>query len=299
MAVRMHRWALTAIGSAVTTPAYRPRGRTMPMQIVSWNVNGIRAILKKNFLEWLERERPDIVGLQETKARLEQVPAEHVEAIQKLGYHIAWNAADRGGYSGVATLSRKPPLFVTEGVPFENSEGRVLATEHGDFTFYNIYFPNGRQREDGPDPERLRFKLEFYDNLLALLEEERAEGKNVVVSGDYNVAHTEIDIARPKENQTVTGFLPEERKALQRYIDAGFVDVFRHFHPARLYEGREPSERIYTWWTYRGGARARNIGWRIDYHFVNQDLLPCVKGADVCDEVHGSDHCPISVDLDI
>jgi exodeoxyribonuclease-3 len=269
------------------------------MRIVSWNVNGIRAILKKNFLEWLERERPDVLGLQETKARREQVRSEDIEAIEKLGYHVAWHAAERGGYSGVATLSLKPPLFVTEGVPFENKEGRVLVTEYGDFTFYNIYFPNGRQREDGPDPERLAFKLEFYANLLALLEEEKAEGKNLVVSGDYNTAHTEIDLARPRENQTVTGFLPEERRTLQRYIDAGFVDTFRHFHPASLYEGREPSERIYTWWTYRGGARARNMGWRIDYHFVNEEFLPAVQTADVWDEVHGSDHCPISVDLSV
>lgn len=271
----------------------------MFVQVVSWNVNGIRAILKKNFLQWLETERPDVVGLQEVKANLEQLRKADVEAIQALGYHISWHAAERPGYSGVATLSLKKPLFVTEGVPFEGGEGRVLVTEHGDFTFYNIYFPNGRQRDDGPDPERMAFKMAFYESLLACLEEERAEGKNLLIGGDWNIAHTEIDIARPKENVGVTGFLPEERAMLDRYVDAGYVDTFRHLHPANLYAGRAPDELIYSWWTYRGGARARNVGWRIDYHFVNEEFASKVKAAEVHDEVHGSDHCPVSVVLDL
>jgi exodeoxyribonuclease-3 len=188
-------------------------------------------------------------------------------------------------------------MFVTKGVPFERNEGRVLVTEHGDFTVYNIYFPNGRQREDGPDPERLRFKLEFYETLLEVLEEERAEGKNVVISGDWNTAHQPIDLARPKENEKITGFLPIERETLQKFVDAGYVDTYRHFNPADGVADLEPQQREYTWWTYRAGARERNVGWRIDYHFVNEELMERVTGAAIHMDVLGSDHCPISIDL--
>ncbi len=269
------------------------------MRIVSWNVNGVRAALKKNFLEWLEEARPDVVCLQETKALEEQVPEAARAAIADLGYHASWHSAQRKGYSGVATLSLAEPMFVTKGVPFERDEGRVLVTEHGDFTLYNIYFPNGRQREDGPDPERLAFKLEFYETLLEVLEEERAEGKNLIVSGDWNTALAPIDLARPKENEKVTGFLPIERETLQKFVDAGYVDTYRHFHPAKTVENLEPPEREYSWWTYRAGARERNVGWRIDYHFVNKELMKQVKGAAIHMDVLGSDHCPISVDLKV
>jgi exodeoxyribonuclease-3 len=267
------------------------------MRIVSWNVNGIRAVLKKGFLDWLRESAADVVCLQETKALEEQVPEQALRAIEDLGYHAYWHAAERKGYSGVATLTRNSPLFVTRGVPFERAEGRVLVTEHGDFTLYNIYFPNGRQRDDGPDPERLRFKLEFYDCLLEVLEEERAEGKNLVISGDWNTAHTEIDLARPKENEKVTGFLPEERATLQKFFDAGYVDTYRYFRPAESVRDLEPQKREYTWWTYRAGARERNVGWRIDYHVVNRELVDRLEGAAIHMDVAGSDHCPISVDL--
>ena len=268
------------------------------MKIASWNVNGIRACARKGFfLEWLARERPDVVCLQETKCSQDQLPEQVHERIETLGYKSFWHCAERRGYSGVATLSRKEPLFVTRGVPFENGEGRVLVTEHGDFTLYNVYFPNGRQREDGPDPERLAFKLAFYDNLFHVLEEERAEGKRLVISGDWNTAHTEVDLARPKENDGVTGFLPGERQALQRYVDHGYVDTFRHFHPAARYAGMRPEERDYTWWNYRVGARDRNIGWRIDYHFVNAEMVDSLAGATIQPDVLGSDHCPVVVEL--
>jgi len=268
-------------------------------RIISWNINGIRAVLKKGFLEFLEREKPDVLCLQEIKAQSTQIPAADLARIEALGYCAHWHPAKRPGYSGVATLSRKPPLFVTYGLSFEQEEGRILATEHGDFTLYNIYFPNGRQTDDGPDPARLAFKLQFYSAVLETVEEERAEGKNVIVSGDWNTALEEIDLARPKENQTQTGFLPVERTALAKYVKQGWVDTFRHFTPGRLYEGRTPEERDYTWWTYRAGARERNVGWRIDYHFVNKEFLPSVKGAAIWDEVHGSDHCPVVIDLKI
>jgi exodeoxyribonuclease-3 len=269
------------------------------MRIISWNVNGIRACLKKGMLDWLATTRPDVVCLQETKATEDQLPAAARERIAELGYSAYWHSAERKGYSGVATFCRDEPMFVTRGVPFERGEGRVIVTEHGSFTLYNIYFPNGRQREDGPDPERLAFKLDFYDQLLHLLEEERAEGKNLVISGDWNTALTEIDIARPKENETVTGFLPVEREALKKYVDGGYVDTFRHFHPASEYEGRKPEERDYTWWTYRAGARNRNIGWRIDYHFVSAECVPMLNAAKILPEVAGSDHCPILLELEV
>lgn len=267
------------------------------MRIVSWNVNGIRAALKKGFLNWITMERPDIVCLQETKALEEQVSQEALDAIADLGYHGAFHSAQRKGYSGVATFSLVKPMFVTKGVSFERNEGRVLVTEHGDFTVYNIYFPNGRQRDDGPDPERLAFKLEFYETLLEVLEEERAEGKNVIVSGDWNTAHQPIDLARPNENEKVTGFLPVERETLQKFVDAGYVDTYRHFNPVAAVADLEPQQREYTWWTYRAGARERNVGWRIDYHFVNKEFIGRVTGAAIHMDVPGSDHCPISIDL--
>jgi exodeoxyribonuclease-3 len=267
------------------------------MRIVSWNVNGIRAWTKRGGLDWLAERRPDIFCIQETKATESQLAEEDHARISQLGYHGAWHSATRAGYSGVATFCLAKPRFVTRGVDFERDEGRVIITEHGEFTLYNVYFPNGRQREDGPDPERIAFKLEFYDLLLAQLEEERSLGKNLVVSGDWNTAHCELDLARPKENEGTTGFLPIEREALQRYVDAGYVDTFRHFHPAAMYAGVDPRKRPYSWWTYRAGARDRNIGWRIDYHFVNREYLPRVRGADIWSEVPGSDHAPVVVDL--
>jgi len=269
------------------------------MRIVSWNINGVRAWIKRGGLDWLAERRPDVLCLQETKATEEQLTDADRERIQALGYHAAWHSAARGGYSGVATLSRSRPLFVTKGTPFERGEGRVIVSEHGAFTLYNIYFPNGRQRDDGPDPERIAFKLEFYAALLEQLEEERADGKHVVIAGDWNTAHTEIDLARPKENEQTTGFLPIERAALQAYVDAGYVDTFRHFHPASKYSGVEPHKRPYSWWSYRLGSRERNIGWRIDYHFVDADFLPSVRGAEIWSETPGSDHAPVVVDVEV
>ncbi len=267
------------------------------MRIVSWNVNGLRAAIKKGLFDWLERDGADIVCLQETKALKEQIAAKDLETLEALGYHASFHSAARKGYSGVATFCKTAPLFVTHGVPFERDEGRVLVTEHGDFTLYNIYFPNGRQREDGPDPERLAFKLEFYETLLEVCEEERAEGKNLIISGDWNTAHQEVDLARPNANVGVTGFLPQERAALQAFIDRGYVDTFRHFKPASAYDGLAAEERDYSWWTYRGGAREKNVGWRIDYHMVNQEFLSRVKSSTISMDVMGSDHCPLTLEL--
>ncbi|NQT97693.1 MAG: exodeoxyribonuclease III [Candidatus Marinimicrobia bacterium] len=253
------------------------------MKLFSWNVNGIRAVAKKGFLDWLNHEQPDILCLQETKAREEQVPE---ELLKKHGYHTFWHSAERAGYSGVATYTKTEPLYVQKGLGIErfDAEGRVLITEHENFLLYNIYFPNGQR-----DQERLDYKLDFYNDLLEILDEQIASGINVVVGGDWNTAHTEIDLANPKANSKTSGFLPEERDWIDKYIEHGYLDTFRLFHP-------EPER--YSWWTYRYGARERNVGWRIDYFFVNEGFTDQIIDADIHAEVLGSDHCPIALELE-
>ena len=253
------------------------------MKLFSWNVNGIRAVAKKGFLDWLNHEQPDILCLQETKAYEEQVPE---ELLKEHGYHTFWHSAERAGYSGVATYTKTESLYVQNGLGIErfDAEGRVLITEHENFLLYNIYFPNGQR-----DQERLDYKLDFYNDLLEILDEQVASGINVVVGGDWNTAHTEIDLANPKANSKTSGFLPEERDWIDKYIEHGYVDTFRLFHP-------EPER--YSWWTYRYGARARNVGWRIDYFFVNEGFTDQIIDADIHAEVMGSDHCPIALELE-
>lgn len=252
------------------------------MKLISWNVNGIRAVNKKGFLEWLEEADPDILCLQETKAHVEQLPGELLEGH---GYHTSWHSGERKGYSGVATYCKEEPLYVQEGlgVDIYDREGRVLITEHPNFLLYNIYFPNG-QRDQG----RLQYKLDFYDELLPLINEQVDSGNNVIVTGDWNTAHYEIDLARPKENVNTSGFMPIERERLDTYVKNGWIDTFRLFHP-------EPKR--YSWWTYRFGARDRNVGWRIDYFFVNERFTDQVLNADIHEDVLGSDHCPISLEV--
>jgi exodeoxyribonuclease-3 len=253
------------------------------MNIYSWNVNGIRAIEKKGFLAWLENTQPDILCLQETKAHEEQLTS---SLLRDHGYHTSWHSAEKKGYSSVATFCRKPPLKVQKGlgIPRFDCEGRVLITWHEEFKLYNIYFPNG-QRDCG----RVTYKLDFYTELLALLNADVAAGENVVIGGDWNTAHQAIDLKNPKANEGTSGFLPEERAMLDRYLAEGYVDTFRHLHP-------EAKDR-YSWWSYQSGARERNVGWRIDYFFVNQRLLPQVTQADILDQVMGSDHCPVMIRL--
>ena len=249
-------------------------------KLISWNVNGIRAVQKKGFLEWLERESPDILCVQETKAHPGQLD---VFLLNPPGYHVYWNAAEKKGYSGVATFAKKKPLQVKNGFgnPRFDSEGRVIVTEFQEFVLLNIYFPNG-----GRSPERLKFKLDFYEETLRFVQTLKAKGKKGMISGDYNTAHRPIDLARPEANQNISGFLPEERAWLDRWIAHGQIDIFREFN-------RDPEQ--YTWWDVKTGARARNVGWRIDYHFVTQDLAPFVRQATIHPEVMGSDHCPVGV----
>ena len=252
------------------------------MKLISWNVNGVRAVVKKGFLDWLDQEQPDILCLQETKAHVDQLTA---EILTDHGYHTFWHSGERRGYSGVATFCKEEPLYVQEGLGIEryDAEGRVLLTEHENFLLYNIYFPNGQK-----DDERLQYKLDFYDELLPIINEQVESGNNVVVTGDWNTAHHPIDLARPKQNVNTSGFMSIEREKLDMYVENGWIDTFRLFHP----EGDR-----YSWWTYRFGARERNVGWRIDYFFINEGFVDNVEDADIHDEVMGSDHCPVSLEL--
>jgi len=254
------------------------------MKLISWNVNGIRAAVKKGFLEYLEKEDPDIICIQETKAHVDQLSS---EILQDHGYKTYWHSGLRRGYSGVATFSKEEPLYIQEGLGIKeyDEEGRVLITEHEHFLLYNIYFPNGQK-----DDIRLKYKLKFYDDLLPIINDQVESGNNVIVTGDWNTAHHSIDLARPKENTKTSGFMPIERKKLDLYVENGWTDTFRLFHS----EGER-----YSWWTYRFGARDRNIGWRIDYFFVNNNMVPLCLDADIHSNVLGSDHCPVSLILDI
>ena len=251
--------------------------------LMSWNVNGIRAAEKKGFLTWLEATRPDVLALQETKAAEDQVST---ALLQPSGYHTAWCAAEKKGYSGVATFSAVPPLEISRGLGEArfDSDGRVLVTTFPEFVFFNIYFPNG-----GRGPEWVAHKLDFYKRFVAVVAEHMAAGREVIVAGDVNTAYAEIDIARPRENVKTSGFMPSERAGMAEFFEAGLVDSFRHVRP---------EEVKYSWWAAWGGARERNIGWRLDYMFVSPNLRDRIVDADILCDITGSDHCPISLTLD-
>jgi len=253
------------------------------MKILSWNVNGIRAVQKKGFLPWLERETPDVLCLQEIKARPEQLEP----ALREIpGYHAVFTPAKRPGYSGTAIFTRKEPDEVWRGIgdPQFDDEGRVTAVRFGDLHILSAYYPNSR--EEG---SRLDFKVEFCAKMLKLMKKHAAKGQDVVLTGDYNIAHQEIDLARPDENHESPGFFPRERQAMTDFLAAGFHDVYREENPTRT--------GAYTWWSYRSGARERNVGWRIDYANVNARLRPRVKKTWLLPDVEGSDHCPVGIDL--
>ena len=254
------------------------------MKLLSWNVNGIRAAVKKGFLEYLEEENPEIICIQETKAHKEQLTS---EILEDHGYFTYWHSGEKKGYSGVATFCKEEPLYIQEGIGIKkyDDEGRVLITEHNEFLLYNIYFPNGQKNE-----ERLKYKLDFYDDLLPIINDQVESGNNVIVTGDWNTAHRPIDLARPNENKNTSGFMPIEREKVDEYILNGWVDTFRLFHE----EGAR-----YSWWTYRFGARDRNIGWRIDYFFVNEGMVEICTDANIHQNIFGSDHCPVSLILDL
>lgn len=252
---------------------------------ISWNVNGIRAVDKKDALKWIDEQQVDFLGLQEIKAEAQQIP----ESIFERDYKIQnINSSVKKGQSGVALYTNKEGTLTCTcpSVDILN-EGRINEYHFDNIAYFNVYFPNGQRNE-----ERLVYKMEFYERFLEHINALKAEGKSIIVCGDVNTAHTDIDLARPKANEKTSGFLPMEREWMDKLIDAGYVDTFRHVH------GDEATER-YSWWSYRAGARARNVGWRIDYFFVSNDLKDKIISADILDQVLGSDHCPIELTLDI
>ncbi|MGD8861320.1 MAG: exodeoxyribonuclease III [Myxococcales bacterium] len=260
-----------------------PRKR---LEVLSWNVNGLRAAGDKGFLQWLSKSRAQIVGVQEVRARPEQLPSDLREP---RGWHTHFVAAERKGYSGVGLYSRLRPDGVEHrlGAGELDAEGRVQIARVGELTVVNAYFPNGNGKNR--DNSRVPFKLRFYRKLHRVLEAEKRAGGRILVMGDFNTAHREIDLARPRQNQKTSGFLAEERAELDRWLRTGWVDSFRHF---------EPGGGHYTWWSQRKGVRERNVGWRIDYVLVSPGALPFVQAAKILPHVYGSDHCPVGVTLD-
>jgi exodeoxyribonuclease-3 len=253
------------------------------MRLYSWNVNGLRAAVKRGLLEWLLATRPDVLCLQETRV----APAVLSPAVlHPDGYRSYWAVASRSGYSGVATYCRRPVTAWHAGLalPHFDAEGRVLMTDLGDFELYNVYFPNGKL-----GPERLAYKLDFYAAFLSYVDARARAGRGVIFGGDVNTAHRPIDLARPKDNAKTSGFLAEERAWLDRWLAHGWVDSYRHCHP--------DAQGAYSWWDLRTGARARNVGWRLDYFFVHATLLPRVRDAGLSPEVMGADHCPVWLEL--
>jgi len=250
------------------------------MRIVTWNVNGLRAALRKDALSAVLSQTPDLLCLQEIKARPDQLTDEQRSVP---GYQITWNPAERPGYSGVASLAREEPLETKLGMgaPHFDIEGRVIRTRHPDFFLYNIYFPNGQRGR-----ERVEYKLDFYAHLLDACDALHAEGENIIITGDFNTAHMPIDLKNPKQNEKTSGFLPEEREWVSKFLEHGFVDAYRKLYPER---------EQYTWWTYRFNARKRGIGWRLDYFLVSETLVPRVKDVIIHEEIQGSDHCPVEL----
>lgn len=255
----------------------------MSIKITTWNINGFRAMYGKGFRPWLEECRSDIVCLQEIKV---QVPQLKPDQLDYPNYpSIFWNSAEKPGYSGVATFCRETPMFHQNGLDKDeyDSEGRVCITKYPNFSLFNVYFPNGQRGQD-----RVDYKLSFYEHLLGHVNALRASGEEVIITGDFNTAHKEIDLARPKENAKISGFLPIEREMVDKYLDSGLIDAFRYIHPEKIQ---------YTWWNYVTGSRSRNVGWRIDYFLITPGLLDLVDDVIIHDDVLGSDHCPVSLIL--
>jgi exodeoxyribonuclease-3 len=253
------------------------------MKITTWNVNGIRAALGKGLKEWIFAESPDVLCLQEIKARPDQLTGEQLDFGD---YHTIWNPAERPGYSGVATFLRDEQVEVQKnfGEPRFDVEGRVIRTRHPNFLLYNIYFPNGQRGQD-----RVDYKLDFYAHLLGICDELHSRGENIIITGDFNTAHTPLDLRNPKQNEKTSGFLPEERVWVDHFLNHGFVDIYRYLYPDRL---------EYTWWAYYSGARERNVGCRIDYFLISEKLASRVNDVIIYGDVMGSDHCPVTLLID-
>jgi exodeoxyribonuclease-3 len=255
------------------------------MKITTWNVNGLRAVMGKGFHESLQALGSDVLCLQEVRAAPGQVAAAELQRLEGAFPHKIWNPAERPGYSGVATFARQQPEQVSLGLnaPHFDAEGRVICTRHPGFLLFNIYFPNG-----GRSLERVPYKLDFYAHLLDYCDALHAAGEQIVLCGDFNTSHRPIDLKNPKPNEKNTGFLPEERVWIDRYLEHGFVDIYRQLYPDRVQ---------YTWWTFISNARQRNVGWRLDYFLISASLVDQVQDAIIHDDILGSDHCPVSLVL--
>ncbi|AFC25301.1 exodeoxyribonuclease III [Saprospira grandis] len=257
------------------------------MKVLSYNVNGLRAAIRKGFVDWVKENDIDIIGLQEAKALREQVD---LEELQAAGYeHIYWHAAEKKGYSGVVVLSKVKADLEVQGMGIErfDKEGRVLRLDFGDWTLLNCYFPSGTSGS-----VRQEVKYDFLDSIYDWVQELKKERPKILLQGDYNIAHEEIDIHNPKRNHKTSGFLPEERAWMSKWLEeGGFVDSFRQLHP---------EEQKFSWWSMRSKtARANNKGWRIDYQCVSEDLVPAIKGAELLNDAVHSDHCPCLIELDV
>lgn len=254
------------------------------MKLVSWNVNGIRAVANKNAFAWVDELAPDILCLQEIKAEAEQIPTPLFSHAFTCN-HV--NSASKKGYSG--TMSFSTLAFEKTDTAWHidhTHEGRILEHHFGDVVLFNVYFPNGQQNE-----ERLAHKMKFYSDFLAHTEALRREGKGIIICGDVNTAHREIDLKNPKANEDISGFLPIERAWIDTLLDKGYIDTFRHIHG--------DITEAYSWWSYRFGARERNVGWRIDYFFISKELEPRLKDAFILNHIEGSDHCPVGIEIDL
>ncbi len=252
------------------------------MKLCSWNVNGLRAVHKKGFIHWFEAQHADVICLQETKIQPDQVPE---DLLHPAGYAAHWHSAEKKGYSSLVTYSKQEPVSVRYGLGIKefDCEGRVLITEFPRVTVINAYFPNSQRLG-----ARLDYRLRFNKAVHRLMNKLRKQGAHVALCGDFNVAHQAIDLANPKANEKNAGYLPEERAWMDKFLSDGYIDTFRHFCD-------EPEQ--YTWWSYRNGVRARNIGWRLDYFAVNPELADRLKAAGIQAEVMGSDHCPVTLQL--
>lgn len=255
------------------------------LRLLSWNLNGIRAAQKKGFIDWVLKENPDVLCLQETKAHPEQLSE---ELLNIDGYKSYFSSSIvKKGYSGVAIYTKQEPINVEHGfgIPKFDDEGRIIVAEYKNFVLINIYYPNGKANED-----RLKYKMDFYDAFHDYAENLTSKGKKLLICGDVNTAHKEIDLARPKENEKVSGFLPIEREWMDKFFSRGYLDTFRIFNT-------EPEN--YTWWDQVTRSRERNVGWRIDYFFVSGNFMKNVKDAFILPDVMGSDHCPVGIEIEV
>jgi exodeoxyribonuclease-3 len=256
----------------------------MIRRIVTYNINGIRAATGKGFTDWMKEEKSDILCLQEIKVQADQADR---AVFEKLGYNTNWYFALKKGYSGTSLFSRNKPDSVWNGMNIEeyDAEGRLIRADFGDITLLCVYVPSGTQGGVRQD-----FKMKFLGDFQTYIDNLRKERKNIIVSGDFNICHKPIDINYPEKHKKSSGFLPEEREWFDNFIKSGFIDTFREFN-------KEPEQ--YSWWSYRANARAKNLGWRIDYHLISESLRPMLKGAGILNKVNHSDHCPVYIEMDM